>query len=637
MSAKKSNKSNKSNKSDKIKSNIEVQEPESCPVCLNTYTSILRKKCVCNYCKEAACCKCIERYLLDRIEDAHCLHCRVNYNDAVLKEICSKTYLQNVYFKHRQEILVSRERANLPGLQEVAVQERLEREASEKIKKIKDEINIIKEKQAYLHNEYEVLCLEYHKLRKEFRYNTTEKEDVTKIKDGIKKEIDNLLNKGDELIRAKFQKYDEIKNIRRGLRNHRENLGQEGGQEGGQEDQGERKKFIRRCTRQNCQGFLSTAWKCAICEYYSCPKCFVVKSKNHDDPHECKKEDLETAEMIRKDSKPCPNCGEFIIKSAGCSQMFCITCNTPWDWNTGKIVTKGTIHNPHYFEWMKRTGGTMPRNPADVPCGGYPRAWEIARIMPLKLGIKHSNRYYEFYRICQEIQHISENNYRSHLDNDRATEINVKFLLGDYDEKQWGRFLAINEKKRKRDAEAQEIFGAFRMIAVELINRVYNYRSDDEKNMRFSELSPFVAERILKQINVEIEALIPMINDAFRIASIANSCSMPFISFDGGYYSVTTKRFVEEGAKRRGKKMDTAAVDAVAATITDDTNVVAGAGVSDDESESVKTGQHIHSAHSRSKISHIEQRQFQNDSDDSDDSDADIQAAIAASLGTHGS
>lgn len=54
-----------------------------------------------------------------------------------------------------------------------------------------------------------------------------------------------------------------------------------------QED--DRKKFIRHCTRDGCKGFLSTAWKCGICEWYSCSKCFIPKAKEHDAVHECKK------------------------------------------------------------------------------------------------------------------------------------------------------------------------------------------------------------------------------------------------------------------------------------------------------------------------------------------------------------
>jgi hypothetical protein len=39
----------------------------------------------------------------------------------------------------------------------------------------------------------------------------------------------------------------------------------------------EKRKFIRKCPKDNCKGFLSTALKCEICGYYSCKDCILFK------------------------------------------------------------------------------------------------------------------------------------------------------------------------------------------------------------------------------------------------------------------------------------------------------------------------------------------------------------------------
>jgi hypothetical protein len=676
------------------KTKKEKEEPELCGVCMDGYTSIIRKKCVCKYCKADTCSKCIERYLLERHEDAHCLHCRVNYNDATLNEICTKTYVKNVYFKHRQEVLINRERANLPGLQDVAIEQRRKRDNDGKIALIRQEIEAIREKRDTILSEYNILYTEYY-TKLGLKQDTAD----------MRKKLDGLLADSNNCKKMINEKYEDTNRIRWPEAYGLPSAGS------AKKPEEEKKKFIRRCTRDGCQGFLSTAWKCGICEYYSCNKCFVTKTKRQDDPHECKKEDVETAEMIKKDSKPCPNCGEFIMKSSGCfakdtpillwnggvkmsqdicigdelvgddgtkravldttngvdtmyevkqlygityivnskhtlvlkynsaltlnsyiynklnhfktnnleyhilvdqyvkldsdikdvlvgykindnkyiestisvseiglgeyygwkvdcnnkfvlkdltivrncSQMFCISCQTPWDWITGKVVTGGIIHNPHYYEWMKRNGGAAPRNPADVPCGGYPNGWELRR-MPPGMSNKISNYFFEFHRICQELQDISERSYRSHIDQNSTTNINVKFLLGDFEEKHWGQLLGKNERKRKRDAEVQEIFAAFRMVAVELINRVQNY--GDDKIRLFTYLPAKEAEKFIEDLNVEIKALITMINDALRNVSISYAYSVPYIGIDGTYYSIKTKNFSDEVKKKRISKAD---------------------------------------------------------------------------------
>lgn len=514
----------------------QVVEPELCVVCSDRFTSIVRKKTTCTYCKASACSKCVEHYLLTRHEDAHCLHCRVNYNDTTLHEICTRTYLQQTYFKHRQEVLINRERANLPPLQEAAHREKATREIQAQVNAICAEISAFAEERAKLMERYQIVYVDY------YRNLNTNPERLA--------EMNRLMAQSDELRTRIREKRDLIHSLRwpPQARQAHERAAEE------EKKEDEKKRFVRRCTRDGCKGFLSTAWKCGMCEWYSCSKCFAVKGKEHDVAHECKKEDVETADLIRKDCKPCPKCGEFIQKTSGCEQMYCVCCQTPWDWITGKIVTSGPIHNPHYYEWLKRTGGAVPRNPNDVPCGGFPGAWELVR-HPRGMKRHVSNLFYEFHRICMELQDISTRTYRSHLDQEGTTRINIGYLLGDTDEKKWGRLLATNEKKRKRDAEIQEVLGAFRMVAVELINRVQNY--SEKGVLSFYHMHPLDAEKYIKALHVEITALINMINDAMKNISVSYSYSVPCIMSewsdrdDTVHYFIRTKNLAMEARRKR--------------------------------------------------------------------------------------
>ena len=509
-----------------------VVEPDVCTVCRDRYTASIRKKISCKYCHASACSKCIEQYLLTRHEDAHCLHCRVNYNDTSLLEICTKTYLQHTYFKHRQEVLINRERANLPALQERALQVKRQRELDHQIAVVHQEIREIKADRDQKLGEYTTLYREYYHQHRDDKARYLQ--------------VNELLDRIEERREAIHLKKQLIHELTWGQRTWRPRLDDE--------KEEEKKKFIRRCTRDGCQGFLSTAWKCGLCEWYSCCHCFLVKGKEHDAEHECKKEDVETAELIKKDCKPCPKCGEFIQKSSGCDQMFCISCQTPFSWASGKIVTSGPIHNPHYYEWMKRTGGAVPRNPTDVPCGGFPGGWELVGV-PRGVKRETSMLFTEFHRMCMELQDISTRQFRSHIEQAPLNDLNVRFLLSEMEEKKWGQQLAVLEKKRKRDAEIQEVLGAFRMVAVELINRIQHFQ--DGPIRRFDHLPSPAAEKYLLEWNVQAMELVNMINDAMRNISSNYSYAVPYLICDLSnrrHYGVEIKNLVLEDKKKRAAK-----------------------------------------------------------------------------------
>ena len=134
-----------------------------------------------------------------------------------------------------------------------------------------------------------------------------------------------------------------------------------------------KKKFIMPCSVDNCRGFLSSSYKCEICDMYTCPDCLVCIGENKiNNDHVCDEKTKENAEFIKSTCKACPGmCGEFIFKIDGCDQMWCTTCHTAFSWRTGDIE-RGVVHNPHYYAALQNGGGVMPRAPGDVVCGGLP-------------------------------------------------------------------------------------------------------------------------------------------------------------------------------------------------------------------------------------------------------------------------
>lgn len=132
----------------------------------------------------------------------------------------------------------------------------------------------------------------------------------------------------------------------------------------------ERRKYVRKCPKNDCQGFLSSQLKCELCNSWVCSECREIKGMERDVEHTCNPDILESVRVMNQDSKPCPNCASLIYKIEGCSQMFCTECHTAFNWNTLRIET-GAIHNPHYFEWQRRQnqGNHVERNPNEILCG----------------------------------------------------------------------------------------------------------------------------------------------------------------------------------------------------------------------------------------------------------------------------
>jgi len=132
----------------------------------------------------------------------------------------------------------------------------------------------------------------------------------------------------------------------------------------------------------DCRGFLTEEYKCGTCQSTICKDCLTV----NDEEHVCDENTRLSAEMIKRESRPCPRCRTRICKIDGCDQMYCIAkvdgryCDTAFSWITGCIDT-GTVHNPHFFELQQQTGVHMRRAVGDIHCGGVPDIFNLVRYL----------------------------------------------------------------------------------------------------------------------------------------------------------------------------------------------------------------------------------------------------------------
>lgn len=285
-----------------------------CSICCEKFNKSTRLKINCKYCEDdtiAVCRACAARYILESSTDPKCMVCKMTWDNEILAELFTKKFVSTEIKKHKENILVEKEQQYLPETQQYAAN-----------LKLIDSLNI------ELNN--------LHKERRNYEF---------------------LLFK----IKRKMREInDQVNDIRYVLNNNTD-----------QDKTG--KLFSYKCPCENCKGFLDENYKCGLCESKICKHCMEIIDINNIDSHICDEQKKESVKLIKRDSKPCPKCGELIFKISGCDQMWCTmnNCNTAFSWKTGQIET-GHIHNPEYYRWMRENNIVIPRDPQDNvydPCG----------------------------------------------------------------------------------------------------------------------------------------------------------------------------------------------------------------------------------------------------------------------------
>ena len=280
-----------------------------------------------------------------------------------------------------------------------------------------------------------------------------------------------------------------------------------------------RKEFVRKCPKETCKGFLSTKWKCGLCESKVCKDCNEIIT---DEEHICNEDSKATIALIAKDTKPCPSCGTMIFKISGCSQMWCPDCHTAFDWRSGRIET-GIVHNPHYFEFL-RNNNKMERNPFDIVCGGLPTRNEF-RILA-NIDIEETKQILNVHRLMLHIEHVELGRYNTpDLNFETNRELRVQYMMNDFTDEDFARLLQRKEKKRKMHKEYFQIFQMLHNTGCEYMRQLNNeklsqYCTNNEVN------DPIFNERIKEYSNI-FARLEKYVNDEFEKVGKRYKCKYP--------------------------------------------------------------------------------------------------------------
>lgn len=419
-------------------------ETTNCCICAESYNRSNRLEVKCEYCDFVACRLCFETYLLSQTTP-HCMLPNDQCGKIWTRNFISKTFtiafITTKYKEHREHILFEQELSLMPATQLII----------ERRKYKKQKILDYSEELSDLHRSIHELTV-----RKDILENRVRRLRV-------------ILNSDD----VDFNETDELKN----------------------DDVSSTKKFIHRCSNENCRGFLSSNWNCELCDTSTCSKCHMnigtIEDKEDKENHVCNENDVETAKMIKKDSKPCPKCGIIIFKIDGCDQMYCTQCHTPFSWRTGDIQLTQNIHNPHYFEYIRTHGnGAIQRNPMDVLCGRDLNMNFVSRLNALLVyfsPIFNSQERHKITDMCRYISSYDTNihDYRTTIENseNRKKDYRISYLTSMMSEKDFKKIIQINDKKIQKNREYMNVFIMLRDANKDMIYLIHDKLEEVEKSM----------------------------------------------------------------------------------------------------------------------------------------------------------
>lgn len=239
--------------------------------------------------------------------------------------------------------------------------------------------------------------------------------------------------------------------------------------------------FFMACPRKECRGRVSSVYKCGLCQHWACPDCHGDKGLERNGPHECTDENRKTVRMLKQNTKNCPECHEGIFKEYGCDQMWCTRCRTCFSWNTGKKI-HGTIHNPHYYEYLfqNRGGGEAPVEQVEdgYACNGFPEYHRLVRKWSQSDSIGKQDQILlnNIHRLANHLRYEEIHRLRTSITDHDALNTrkwSVEYLRNHVTREEWGQKLYVGHRKKERGQRMIHILDMFWMVSCDIYRNWY--------------------------------------------------------------------------------------------------------------------------------------------------------------------
>lgn len=445
---------------------------DNCEICTESFSK-KRLKIQCYSCKNVCCSHCINKYF--KMNDTHlcrCMYCKVEWNQKFIYQNFSKNMIK--YFKkYIESYLFNKEITLIPQSHKYILYDKYIQSLEDYMQKTLisiDSINVnIKniESELLLHkcgfckannifykDKYCYKC--NHEICNQCRKPLSQNHEC----DVSRK---TKFNEYIENINDKNQFYITITNLKYKVHRWRKSYEMD-------EDIDSKESYvICPCPSDNCKGCITNENSCNICNTCVCPRCNVIIT---DDTHKCNKIDVQTHNILKRNTKPCPKCAVPIQKIDGCNQMWCTQCHTGFDWSSGKLI-KGSIHNPHFFEWFNNDNNNAPSYNTDDACNGIPDQRCFLTHINMVVRRYDANLFNYFsmsFRMTLHIRDVILTNFNNPLVEN--LDLRLKFIKRTISETSMKQSLYRRYKKNKINDVINEIYEMFVLVNSDIYHRI---------------------------------------------------------------------------------------------------------------------------------------------------------------------
>ena len=266
-----------------------------------------------------------------------------------------------------------------------------------------------------------------------------------------------------DIRRGRWYLMPQLRNAEMRLQEHMNN---------GQGNETSARALTSRCAHDECKGYVDSDGTCGICDRVTCARCGAPV--HNMDEHQCDDNDVMSIQAIGSECKPCVRCRAPSTRVEGCATMWCASCHTFWNWDTGRVIESrgnNTPHNPDHRAWA---ANTRHREIGDIPCGGIPDGGMLHMALMRFVIERVSASAPVIVQATEAIHYAQTIRTRFPRTWDAVTDnlnVRIAFINGDIDEDVFARTVERNDRTSRFKRDVGEVLETLVLSGADILQR----------------------------------------------------------------------------------------------------------------------------------------------------------------------